>query len=75
MSVYYLVGYNTATTKQSGGVVKMSTLRCFDYIESVKKVCLSEMEGSKGRGRPLGRWKDRIREYMSERVTGRGERT
>ncbi len=35
--------------------------------ESVNKVYLSSVEGSNRRGRPLGRWKDKVKEYMSER--------
>ncbi len=30
------------------------------------------VEGSSRRGRALGRWKDRIKEYMNERDAGRG---
>ncbi len=39
----------------------------------VKKVYVSEMKGHSRRGRPLGRWKDRVKEYMSERGASRGE--
>ncbi len=28
---------------------------------------LSSVEGTNWRGRPLGRWEDRVREYVSER--------
>ncbi len=31
------------------------------------KVYVSKTEGPNSRGRPLGRWKDRVKEYMSER--------
>ncbi len=41
--------------------------------EEYEKKCMSEMEGLNKWGRPLGRWKDRIKECMSERGTGRGE--
>ncbi len=30
------------------------------------------VEGSSRRGRPLGRWKDRVKEYMCERCYKRG---
>ncbi len=40
--------------------------------EFVKKVYLIEIEGPGKRGRPLGRWKDRVKEYMSERSATRG---
>ncbi len=34
---------------------------------------LSNVEGSSRRGRPLGRWEDRVKEYLSERrVMGNG---
>ncbi len=53
--------------------VKRSTLRWFGHIERmgndefVKKVYLSSAEGTnrRGRGRPRGRWVDRV-EYVSE---------
>ncbi len=41
--------------------------------EFVKKVYLSSVEGTIRRGRPLGRWGDRVKEYISERgVRGNG---
>ncbi len=41
--------------------------------EFVKKVYLSSVEGPNRRGRPLGRWEDRVKEYVSERgVRGNG---
>ncbi len=40
--------------------------------EFVKKVYVSEIEGSSRRGRPLGRWKDRVKEYMCDRGACRG---
>ncbi len=57
--------------------MKGSTLRWFGHIERmengefVKKVYLSSVEGTNRRGRPLGRWEDRVKEYVSERG-GRG---
>ncbi len=53
--------------------VKRSTLRWFGHIERmgtegfVKNVHLSGVEGTNRRGRPLGRWEDRMREHVSER--------
>ncbi len=35
--------------------------------EFVKKVYLSSVEDTNRRGRPLGRWADRVKEYVSER--------
>ncbi len=41
--------------------------------EFVKKVYLSSVEGTNKRGRSLGKWKDRVKEYVSERgVRGKG---
>ncbi len=58
--------------------VKRNTLRWSGHIESMGneefvKVYLSSVEGTNRRGRPLGRWKDRVKEYVSERgVRGSG---
>ncbi len=35
--------------------------------EFVKKVYVSEIVGPNSRERPLGRWRDRVKEYMCER--------
>ncbi len=41
--------------------------------EFLKKMYLGSVEGMNRRGRPLGRWKDRVKEYVSERgVRGNG---
>ncbi len=41
--------------------------------EFVKRVYLSRAEGTNRRGRPLGRWEDRVKEYVSESgVRGNG---
>ncbi len=48
-------------------------MRWFGHIERmenkelVKKVYLSSVESPNRRGRPLGRWEDRVKEYVSER--------
>ncbi len=59
--------------------VKGITLKWFGHIERmgnekfVKKVYLSSVEGMNRRGRPLGKWKDRVKEYVNERgVRGNG---
>ncbi len=59
--------------------VTRSTLRCFGHTERVgnkefvKKVYLSSVEGTNMRGRPLGRWEDRVKKHVSERgVRGNG---
>ncbi len=79
--------YETCSMRRHGsgiacGVVdwvKRSTLRWFGHTERkeneefVKKMYLSSVEGPNRRGRPLGRWDDRVKEYMSERgVRGNG---
>ncbi len=40
--------------------------------EFVRKVYVSESVGYSSRGRPLGRWRDRVKEYMCERGATRG---
>ncbi len=41
--------------------------------EFVKKVYMSSVEGSSRRGRPLGRWENRVKKYMSGKgVKGNG---
>ncbi len=50
--------------------VKRSTLSWFGHIERMEneefvKVYLSSVEGSSRRGRSLGRWEDRVKEYVS----------
>ncbi len=59
--------------------VKRSTLIWFGHTEGmenekfVKKVYLGSVEGPNRRGRPLGRWEDRVKEDVSERgVRGNG---
>ncbi len=53
--------------------VKRSTLRWFGHIERmgneefVKNMYQSSVEGINRIGRPLGRWEDRVKEYVSER--------
>ncbi len=39
-------------------------------VEGVK-VYLSSVEGPNIKGRPLGRWEDRVKEYASERSEGK----
>ncbi len=59
--------------------VKRSTMTWCGHTERmeneefVKKVHQSSVEGPNRRGRPLGRWKDKVKEYVSERgVRGNG---
>ena len=53
--------------------------KCFGQMERkkskefVKKVYVSETEGLRRNGRPVIRWKDRLMEYMHERVADRVE--
>ncbi len=49
--------------------MKRSTLRWFGHIERMGneefvKVYLSSVEGTNRRGRPLGRWEDKVWEYV-----------
>ncbi len=60
-------------------LIQPGTLRWFGRIERmgneefVKKVDFNSVEGTNRRGRPLGRWEDRVKEYVSERgVRGNG---
>ncbi len=47
--------------------------KCMCEEEFVKKEYVSSVEGPSRRGRPLGRWEDRVKEYVSERgVRGNG---
>lgn len=43
-----------------------------ESVEFEKRVYMSETEGSDRRGRPFGRWNDKVKESMNERGTGRG---
>ncbi len=59
--------------------MKRCTLRWLGHVEKmeneefIKKVSLSSVEGPNRRGRPLGRWEDRVKEYVSEKeVRGNG---
>ena len=36
------------------------------------KLYVNEIEGPRRRGRPVVRWKDRVKEYMHERGADRG---
>ncbi len=53
--------------------MKRNTLRWFGHTERmeseefVKKVHMSESVGPNSRGRPLRRWRDRVKEYMCKR--------
>ena len=38
----------------------------------MKKVYVSETESPRRRGRPVVRWKDRVKEYMHDKVVDRG---
>ncbi len=81
-SVYERCGMRGRGSGVGCGVVewvKQSTLRWFGHIERmgneefVKKVYMGSVEGTNRRGRSLGRWKDTVKEYVSERgVRGNG---
>ncbi len=74
-SMYERCGMREGGSGVGCGVVewmKRSTLCWFGHIkrmgneEFVKKVYLSSAEGTNRRGRPLGRWEDRVKEYLCE---------
>ena len=53
----------------NGGIRKRNKLKQFVHIERIKneefvKKKINENRGPSRRGSPLGRWKDRIKEYM-----------
>ncbi len=69
-------GVGTHTNGVNCGVVewvKRNTRRWFGHtermksVEFVRKVYVSEIVGPNCRGRLLGRWKDRVKEYICER--------
>ena len=79
--VYERCGMESRANGVNCGVVewvKRNTLQWFGHIERmgsgefVKKVYMSESVGPNRRGRPPGRWRDRVKEYMCERGTTRG---
>ncbi len=57
---------------------KRNTLKWSGHSEEMKseeliqRANVIKIEGLSWRGRPLGRWKDRVKEYMCERGAGRG---
>ncbi len=74
-------GMGSQVKEVNNGVVewvKRGTLRCLEHLERmgreefVKKVYMSESVGPNSRGRPLVRWRDRVKEYMCERGATRG---
>ncbi len=75
MRVYERCGMNTCANTVKCGVVEWvmrNTLKWFGHVERMGseefvKVYESELEGHNRRGRPLGRWKDRVEEYLGER--------
>ncbi len=81
-SVYERCGMRGCGSGVGCGVVewvKRSTLRWFGHTERmeneefVKKVYRSSVEGPNRKGRPLGRWENRVKEYVRERgVRGNG---
>ncbi len=77
MRVYERCGMSTCTTGVNYGVVewiKRNTQECGRVertgSEEFVKVYESESEAPDRRGRPLGRWKDRVEEYLGERGIG-----
>ncbi len=60
--------------------MERNTLRWFGHTERmgseefVRKVYMSESVGPHSKGRPPGRWKDRVKEYMCKRGAPRAGR-
>ncbi len=81
-SVYVSCGVENYANGVNCGVVqwvkRRTMLRWFGHIERmeseefVKKVYTSESVDPNSRGRPPGRWRDRVEEYMWERGDTRG---
>ncbi len=80
-SAYERCGMGSCANGGKCGVVelvKRNTVRWFGHIERmgneefVKKVYMSESLGSNSRGRPPGKWRDRVKEYLCERGATRG---
>ncbi len=79
-NVYERCGMGSHANGVKCGVVewlKRNTLKWFGHIERMKseelmkKVYVSETVDPNSRGRQLGRWKDRIKEYMCNRGSTR----
>ncbi len=79
-SVYKRCGMGSQANGVNCGVVewvKRNTKRWFGHVERmgseefVKKVYVSESVGPNSRGRPPGRWRGRVKEYMCERGASR----
>ncbi len=72
-SVYERCGMGSRANGVTCGVVewvKRNTLRWFGHTDRmgnkfVKKVYMSESVGPNSRGRPLGRWRDRVKQYSN----------
>ncbi len=58
--------------------VKRNTMRRFGHTERmesdefIKNAYVNEIGGPNSKGRPLGRWRERVKEYMCERGATRG---
>ncbi len=74
MSVYEKYGMSACAIGVNCGVVewvKRNILKWFNHVERMGsdefvKVYESEFESSNRRGRPIGRWKDRVEVYLKE---------
>ena len=54
--------------------MKRNTLRWFSHIERKNiEVFVSKIVGPRRRGRPVVRWKDRVKKYMHERLLIEGK--
>ncbi len=80
--VYERCSMRTCANGVKRGVVewlKRNILRWFGHIKRmnseqfVKKVYVSDIDSPSKRGAPLGRWKDRVKEYTVKEVPLEGE--
>ncbi len=78
--MHEICGMNTCANGVKCGVVawvKRNTLNWFGHVERMGsgefvKVYESELKGPNRRGRPLGRWRDRVEVYLGQRaINGR----
>ncbi len=70
MPVFVLIA-NKWTARQSGHIFVLRSIKKYERMGNEefakKEVYLGSVEGTNRRGRPLGRWEDTVKEYVSER--------
>ncbi len=80
-SMYERCGMESHVNEVNCGMVEWVKRNTFRWLgrtermgseEFVKKLYMSESVGPNSRGRPLQRWRDRVKEYLCERGATRG---